>query len=230
MEIPPKKQENENTGNAFSKESAPAPRTVYAIMKRSGIHDSVRGIMAIFSEKEDALAQVETRRRPQTPVQLDMWNKKKNTMAQIEEQDNIASEKFAKDSEEMIKPFFVYESLEQLPEETRIRSGREDGVGDPFEESLKKIKAAEDSLKRDENADMVYAIVQNDDITEGRGPEFVWLLAKNLPLAIAIARGNGVSGSACKIVPLNLNKYPVERGGGDMKSINLDTRSPRTRE
>jgi hypothetical protein len=229
MESPPKDDKNIEEPS-FSKESAPAPRTVYAVMKRasdSSIHDGARRITAIYAEKEDALAQVEMRRRPQTPVQLDMWSKKKNTMAQVEEKDIAASEKFAEDSEELIKPLFVYESVEQLPEEIQkeIRPKKEDGVGDPFEESLKKIKSAEDSIKNIENSDMVYAIIQNHDITEGRGPESVWLLVKNLQMAVAVARRNGVSGSACKIVPLALNNYPVR---GDF--MNLDTRSPRTVE
>ncbi len=108
-------------------------------------------------------------------------------------------------NEELIKPLFVYESFDELPEEIK--------------KEVRSTKGAPISSEGDES--MVYALLKNSDMTEGRGNNFVWIITKSLSLATVMAQGNGVSGSNCEIIPLELNK-PLE--SAYKRLINLDAR------
>lgn len=63
------------------------------------------------------------------------------------------------------------------------------------------------------NTEFVYAVLQNTEMCEGDGINYIWMLTSNEALANKVAVGNGVSGSDADVVKIRLNtrinpRYP----------------------
>lgn len=89
----------------------------------------------------------------------------------------------------------VYSAINQLPKEVEIHNNQKDVV-----EEVALL-----------NSNIVYALIRNTDVTEGRGNPIIFLFVTGMSLAQILAKGNSVSGSSCRILPVKLNTYPIER-------------------
>ena len=95
---------------------------------------------------------------------------------------------------EVIEEMSVYETIDEIPEEflRHINSRTETG---PTREIPEKAEG------------IVYGVIRNTEMAEGRGNNYVWMLASNPALAEMIAAHNGVCGCTAYIAPIPLNTY-----------------------
>jgi len=110
--------------------------------------------------------------------------------------------------ENVIVPLHVYEREEDLPEAIRKQIHSQNQEHGPSLPTFEKKEG------------VVYAILPNTEVTEGKGENFIWALVTDPELANKIAWGNGVSGSNPYVIEIPLNK-PIKARNPNHPDISM---------